>query len=229
MKDKLSEIFNRYEKWVCQIDGIYESTRQQFPDCVACKITCSDCCYALFDLSLVEALYINWKFFDTLSGEVKDQILETANRVDREVYKLKRKAFKAVSSGEKTEDQVLFEMAAERCQCPLLNPDNQCALYAYRPVTCRLYGIPTSIGGRGHTCGRSAFQEGVAYPTVKLDAVQNKLHEFSTEIVRTLNSTHQEMDKILMPLSMALLTVFDEEYLGARPQPTSCETQEAST
>lgn len=222
MKDKLRPVFDRYETFVRQIDSVYEATRQQFPDCVTCVVGCADCCYALFDLPLVEALYINEKFSDTLPAETKTTILETANRVDREVYRLKRKAFKAVADGEKTEEQVLFEMAAERSQCPLLNANNQCVLYAYRPVTCRLYGIPTSIGGRGHTCGRSAFQEGVSYPTVNLDAVQNKLHEFSVEIVRIVNSSHQDMDRILMPLSMALLTLFDENYLGVRPASTPC-------
>lgn len=222
MKDELAEIFGRYEKFVQQVDSIYESTRQQFPDCVTCKISCADCCHALFDLSLVEALYINQKFSEKLPEETKSPILETANRIDRDVYRLKRKAFKAVSAGEKTEDQVIFEMAAERSQCPLLNKDNQCVLYEYRPITCRLYGIPTSIGGRGHTCGQSAFQEGVMYPTVNLDVVQKKLHEFSVDIVRAFNSSHQEMDKLLMPLSMALLTVFDEAYIGARPKATPC-------
>jgi len=106
-------------------------------------------------------------------------------------------------------------MAAERVRCPLLNEENKCDLYAYRPVTCRLYGIPTAIGGRGHTCGLSGFQEGVSYPTVNLDSVHAKLRELSQEIVDALRSTHVKMGDVLMPLSMALLTVFDEEYLGA--------------
>ncbi|MDL2269225.1 YkgJ family cysteine cluster protein [Desulfosarcina sp. OttesenSCG-928-A07] len=222
MKKRLSEILDRYERVVSQVDAIYESTRQQFPDCVTCKISCSDCCYALFDLSLVEAYYINEKFSSSLPEATKATILDAADRIDRDVYRLKRKAFKAVAAGEKTEDQVLFEMAAERLRCPLLNSDDQCYLYADRPITCRLYGIPTSIGGKGHTCGKSEFQEGVPYPTVNLDAVQNKLHELSADMVRLLNSSHQEMDRILMPVSMAVLTVFDDTYLGIRPDSASC-------
>jgi Fe-S-cluster containining protein len=177
-------------------------------------LECADCCHALFDLSLVEALYINRQFIKHVLDQRKAEVIDDANKADRKIYQLKRNAFKAVDAGEKTEDQVLFEMAAERIRCPLLNKENKCDLYDFRPITCRLYGIPTSISGRGHTCGLSDFKEGDSYPTVNLDAVHAKLHAFSQEIVVALKSTHVKMGDILMPLSMALLTVFDETYLG---------------
>ncbi len=214
MIPELEHVFKKYEAFVEQLDGVFETVRQQYSDCVKCKLECADCCHALFDLSLVEALYINSKFFETIVAENKSEILENANKTDRQTYQLKRKAFKAVESGEKSEELVLLEMAAERIRCPLLNKDNQCDLYASRPVTCRLYGIPTAIGGRGHTCGLSAFNPGESYPTVNLDQVHTKLHELSCEIIEVLRSTHVKMGDVLMPLSMALLTVFDEAYLG---------------
>ena len=227
MMQVLDEIFSKYETVVKQIDDVFENVREKYPDCVKCKLECSDCCHALFDLSLIEALYVNRKFIDTVLEQRKAEIIEDANKVDRKIYQLKRKAFKAVESGEKTEQQVLFEMAAERIRCPLLNKDNQCDLYEFRPITCRLYGIPTSIEGRGHTCGLSAFKEGESYPTVNMDAIHAKLHAFSQEVVSTLKSKHIKMGDILMPLSMALLTVFDETYLGiAGEQTTSLENQE---
>lgn len=210
----LDDIFSKYEALVQQIDGVFEDVREKYPDCVKCQLECADCCHALFDLSLIEALYINRKFIETVLEQRKAEILESANKVDRQLYQLKKKAFKAVELSEKTEEQVLFEMAAERIRCPLLNTDNQCDLYDFRPITCRLYGIPTSISGRGHTCGLSGFKEGESYPTVNLDAVHAKLREFSHEVVVTLKSKHVKMGDVLMPLSMALLTVFDEAYLG---------------
>jgi Fe-S-cluster containining protein len=214
MIPELEHVFKKYEAFVQQLDGLFDSVRQQYADCVKCKLACSDCCHALFDLSLVEALYINSKFLDTVVDEKKATILEGANKSDRQIYQLKRKAFKAVETGDKTEEQVLFEMAAERVRCPLLNEENRCDLYAFRPVTCRLYGIPTAIGGKGHTCGLSAFKTGESYPTVNLDPVHAKLHELSCEVIEVLRSTHVKMGDVLMPLSMALLTVFDKDYLG---------------
>ena len=216
MIPELDQVFEKYEALVKQVDGVFERVRQQHSDCVKCKLECSDCCFALFDLSLVEALYINRKFIERVAGDKKLELIENANTTDRKIYQLKRKAFKAVSGGEKSEEQVLLEMATERVRCPLLNDEKQCELYEYRPITCRLYGVPTSIQGRGHTCGLSGFKEGEAYPTVNLDTVHAKLHELSTELVTTLKSTHVKMGDVLMPLSMALLTVFDESYLGVQ-------------
>jgi Fe-S-cluster containining protein len=214
MIPELEHVFKKYETFVEQLDGVFESVRQQYSDCVKCKMECSDCCHALFDLSLIEALYINSKFSEQVGGERKTEILESANTSDRKTYQLKRKAFRAVEAGEKTEEQVLLEMAAERIRCPLLNEESRCDLYAFRPATCRLYGIPTAIAGRGHTCGLSGFKTGESYPTVNLDSVHAKLHELSCEIIEVLRSTHVKMGDVLMPLSMALLSVFDEAYLG---------------
>jgi Fe-S-cluster containining protein len=214
MIPELDIVFKKYEVLVKQIDDVFDQVKKQYPDLVKCELECSDCCHALFDITLVEALYINRNFIDSIEEEKKAVILEEANKADRAVYRLKKNAFKAVESGEKSEEQVLLEIAAERIRCPLLNDQNRCDLYDSRPITCRLYGIPTSIGGRGHTCGLSGFKEGESYPTVNLDPVYGKLHELSQEIVTLIKSKYVQMGKMLMPLSMALLTVFDEEYLG---------------
>ncbi|WP_419659787.1 conserved uncharacterized protein, UPF0153 [Desulfosarcina variabilis str. Montpellier] len=223
MMQALDEIFAKYEALVKQVDEIFENVREKYPDCVKCQLECSDCCHALFDLSLIEALYINRKFIENGLEQKKAQIIEDANKIDRKIHQIKRKAFKAVESGEKSEKQVLFEMAAERVRCPLLNKDNQCELYDFRPITCRLYGIPTSIEGRGHTCGLSGFKEGESYPTVNLDVIHNKLYALSQEIVVALKSKHVKMGDVLMPLSMALITVFDETYLGIADEQAETE------
>ena len=216
MLPEIESIFRKYEELVEQIDGVFHSVGEQYEDCVKCKLGCSDCCHALFDLSLVEAMYVNRHFLDKIGDDRKTEIFEDANKADRRVYQLKKKAFKAVESGEKSEEQVLLEMAAERVRCPLLNKEDKCELYDHRPITCRLYGIPTSINGRGHTCGLSGFKEGESYPTVNLDQVHKRLYQLSNELVAAIRSTHVRMGEVLMPLSMALLTVFDDEYLGIR-------------
>jgi Fe-S-cluster containining protein len=216
MIPELDAVFKKYEALVDQVDGVFDQVRQQYPDCVTCKLGCADCCHAIFDLSLVEALYINRRFLEKISGQRKIDIIEDANVTDRNLDRMKRKAFKSVEAGKKTEEQVLLEMAAERVRCPLLNKENRCDLYDHRPITCRIYGIPTSIAGRGHTCGFSGFKEGDAYPTVNLDAVHAKLLALSQEIVTVLESKHVKMGDVLMPLSMALLTVFDDDYLGIK-------------
>jgi len=128
---------------------------------------------------------------------------------------MKRQAYKDLEAGKK-EDDILADLAQKRIRCPLLNDQDTCDLYEYRPITCRLYGIPTSIAGKGHTCGLSGFSEGTSYPTVKLDIIQKKLYDLSAEFVRSIHSRYARMGEMLVPLSMALLTEYTEEYLGVK-------------
>jgi len=205
--------FEKYKTIVIQADELFERVQKEHPECVTCKIKCADCCHALFDLTLIEAIYINYQFKKTIKGKDKIRLIEKANRADRKTHMAKRQAYKSKKAG-KNETEILMDIAAERVRCPLLNDDEMCDLYEYRPITCRLYGIPTSIGGRSHTCGKSGFVEGKQYPAVNLDAIQKKLYNISNEFVREIKTKYAKMADMLVPLSMAILVDFDEEYLG---------------
>jgi Fe-S-cluster containining protein len=219
-----SKFFKRYEKIRAQADQVFEKIRNQYPDCVKCKLECSDCCYALFDLTLIEALYLNFNFNKILPEDRKIQLIEVSNRADRTICKLKKKAYKAFTLGT-SEDEILAKLAEERVACPLLDTKKCCELYEYRPITCRLYGIPLSIAGKGHTCGISEFTPGEKYSTVNLDAFQNKLIELSKELVIELQSKHVKMGELLVPVSMALLNTYDESYLGIKDKKDTFETK----
>lgn len=224
MNFDFSKFFKRYEKLRAQADQVFEKIKNQYPDCVKCKLECSDCCYALFDLTLIEALYLNFNFNKILPEDRKAQLIEVSNRADRAIYKLKKKAYKAFTLGT-SEDEILTKLAEERVACPLLDTKNCCELYEYRPITCRLYGIPLSIAGKGHTCGLSEFIPGEKYSTVNLDAFHNKLIELSKELVIELQSKHVKMGELLVPVSMALLTTYDESYLGIKDKKDTFETK----
>lgn len=207
--------FTKYEELLKVADQVFERVAKEYPECVNCKIGCSDCCYALFDLTLIEALYLNHKLSEQLGGSQRKELLEKANKIDRQITKIKRKAYKELQEG-KEENKILAEMAFERVKCPLLNIDDLCDLYDYRPVTCRFYGIPTSIGGKGHTCGISGFEEGEQYPTVNLDKIHQQMQQLTAELVRDLGTRYVKLTDMLVPLSMALLTIYDEYFFGLK-------------
>ena len=205
--------FKKYEELVAKSDEAFERVRTAYAECVKCEEACADCCHALFDLTLIEALYINSKFNENKKSAEKAELLEKANRADRIVHKIKQKAHRDLQAG-KSEDEILAGLAHERVRCPLLSEAELCDLYDNRPLTCRFYGIPTAIGGAGHTCGKSGFEKGEQYPTVNLDVVHAQLQQISGELIRDLKSRHVKLADMLVPLSMALLTTFDEAYLG---------------
>ncbi|MBU2481360.1 MAG: YkgJ family cysteine cluster protein, partial [Proteobacteria bacterium] len=104
----------------------------------------------------------------------------------------------------------------ERIRCPLLGEDNLCVMYDKRPITCRIYGIPTSTAGVSHICGRTNFKQGEPYPTLNMDKIYTQLQLLSAELVRDIKSEKIKMHEILIPVSMALVTDFDDEYLGVK-------------
>lgn len=223
MDISFSPHFTKYEELMAKADHAFEQVKNDFPDCVKCKIQCYDCCSALFDLALIEALYINYHFNRNFKEKEKDRVLNHANIADRKAYKLKRKTYNDLKSG-KDQNEIMIQTAGERIRCPLLTDKNECALYEFRPITCRVYGIPTVIGGNGHTCGLSGFVEGKKYPSVNFDIIQKKLYDLSCELVKDINSKYSKLGEILVPVSTAILTVYDDEYLGIKmPEKQSLE------
>lgn len=213
MLPDLDHIFKSYERVAAEADAVFGHVAQTYPQCATCHEGCSDCCNALFDLPLVEAMYINRVFNESFPhGRERSQILEKASKTDRNLARAKKELFKAEKSGA-SRGQIIEKASGMRMACPLLGEDNRCILYESRPITCRLYGIPLAIGGDAHVCGFSGFDRGQTYPSVQMDKIQAKLENLSREIAAAVNSRF-ELHDIYVPLSMALLTSYDEKYLG---------------
>ncbi len=205
--------FEKYEALVSTVDAIFKKVKAEYPKEVFCREKCSDCCYAIFDIPLIEAVYLNHKFNETFSGTRKRELIDTAAKVDRSLFKMKREAHKDVQEG-KDELAILAEMSMERIRCPLLGPDDLCLLYKFRPLTCRVYGIPTSTAGVSHICGRTNFTQGGKYPTVNMDSLYSRLQLISADMTAALKASNIKVCEMLIPVSMALITDFDESFFG---------------
>lgn len=211
----LKEHFVKYQALVQMVDAVFDRVKKEYPKEVFCREKCSDCCYAIFDLTLVEALYLKDKFLKSFTGKEKNDIIEIAAKTDRVLTKMKRDAYKQVKNGADQLD-IIGKMSQERVRCPLLGEDNLCVLYENRPITCRVYGIPTSTAGVSHICGRTNFVQGQPYPTLNMDKIYTQLQLLSAQLVKEINSEKIKMHEMLIPVSMALTTDFTEDYLGVR-------------
>lgn len=211
----LDKHFVKYEALVSMVDQVFDRVKKEFPKEVFCREKCSDCCYAIFDLTLIEALYLNHKFNEKFSGKEKADLIAIADKTDRALTKMKRDAYKKVKEGA-DQLEVVGRMSQERVRCPLLGENNLCLMYEYRPITCRVYGIPTSTAGASHICGRTNFVQGKAYPTLNMDKIYTQLQLLSAELVKDINSTNIRMHELLIPVSMAMVTLFNDEFLGVK-------------
>ena len=211
----LKEHFVKYEALVQMADAVFERVKNDFPKEVFCREKCSDCCYAIFDLTLIEALYLKDTFLKKFTGKDKNDIIEIADKTDRVLTKMKRDAYKKIKNGA-DELEIVGNMSQERVRCPLLGEDNLCVMYEHRPITCRVYGIPTSTFGVSHICGRTNFIQGQPYPTLNMDKIYTQLQLLSAQLVKDIKSDKIRMHEMLIPVSMALVTQFNEGYLGVR-------------
>lgn len=229
--EPVNELFNRYTELVAKTDDLFDRVKTQFPEAVTCpslvvqenaptpQNTCFSCCHALFDLSLIEAFYLHTAFSRNFGfGHARSAILEAAGEADRLLAKEKRHFFQMKQKGH-SDTQIMEEAGKVRIPCPLLDKAGLCALYDWRPITCRLYGIPTAIGGKAVACPHSGFGKG-AYPTVQLDRIQDTLASLSMELMRLLATRFKELHLVYVPVSMALLAPYDDLYFGlAQPKP----------
>ncbi|MBS3778902.1 MAG: YkgJ family cysteine cluster protein [Desulfovermiculus sp.] len=223
MQFDLSPFFEEYENLVQSLDGLFSQIQEQFPEEVKCRPGCSECCYALFDLSLVEAMHINRQLHQLDNEQLKEQVLERADRADRDIHKIKHKAFKARQQGVDPED-IMQEIGKQQVRCPLLDENNGCVLYSNRPVTCRVYGLPLTIHGQVRTCGHTGFETGRTYPSINMDALQDRLMDISQRMVQAMPTKYRKLHEVLVPVSMALLTEYNDEYLGIMHIPKTEQT-----
>lgn len=206
-----SQFFAEYESLVAQVDAVFHKVSGNFAAEVKCRQGCSDCCHALFDVTLIEALYLNSKFSE-LDDVRRNEILVEADKADRKAYVLKKKASREANEVDHAE--ILLRTAKERLRCPLLDGHDQCVLYAHRPITCRIYGIPLDIGGKSHTCGLSGFEPGRSYPAVKLERIQDMLLALSNRVLDSVGSGYADFRLMHVPVSTSLMTVYSEDYFG---------------
>jgi len=211
----LDKHFVKYEAVVNMVDQVFDRVKKEYPKEVFCREKCSDCCYAIFDLTLIETLYMNHKFNEKFSGSEKAGLIAIADKTDRALAKMKRDAYKKVKEGA-DQLEIVGRMSQERVRCPLLGDNNLCLMYENRPITCRVYGIPTSTAGASHICGRTNFVQGKAYPTLNMDKIYTQLQLLSAELVKDINSTNIRMHELLIPVSMAMVTLFNDEFLGVK-------------
>ncbi len=161
MEKELKQLFN-------QIDNAVATVAQKHPREFRCKKGCSDCCNAVFDISLAEAMLIK-KYFSMLGRKTRRQVLKKA----KEAQKTWDENFVA---------KTIDDISKLRIPCPLLSRDEECLLYEVRPVNCRTYGVPTEINGHGHVCSLSGFKAGQSYPTIRLNIIQEELLKISGQV-----------------------------------------------
>jgi len=202
---KFTPLLRNYELMVDQADRAFQKMKEEHGASIACELHCSECCHAVFGLFLIEAASLK-QHFDQLDTQRKKEVLLRCNETERGLKRLEKK-LELHAEDQEMQDSIL---ARERIRCPLLDDDRECVLYDHRPITCRVYGIPTKIQGRARVCGKAKFEEGVSYPIFDLDGVYRNLYVLSRELLNEAGGKDPEKAAFLISLPRAITATFDE-------------------
>ncbi len=132
---------NQYHQLLHRVDAWFDQCLVAAPQHIACTKGCSACCRGLFDITLLDA-YLVQVGFQRLSPEQHSEAMERAHgRLSQ--LQLQWPDLQPPYILNALPHQQWLEMPEDDLTpCPLLGPDGLCLIYDYRPLTCRLHGVP---------------------------------------------------------------------------------------
>jgi len=195
------DIYQDYIDLTRKADIAFKKTALKIEDAFKCGSHCSECCHAVFGVFLIEACQIK-NHFDMLDRKIRHQALKRGEKADKALQKLSNKFDQ--SNSDQQRDHSLFSKT--RIRCPLLDNKNECIIYPFRPITCRVYGIPTIINGTAHVCGKSGFKRGVSYPAFNLDGSYEKLYQLSMEFLKISRKNDLQRASLMLSISKVIKT-----------------------
>ncbi len=196
-----TDLFKEYQEFAQKADYAFNQVEKEYSTCVNCEIGCTDCCYSVFGLFPIEAVYVKYHFDQLERGERREAVLR-AKKADKKLQKIEQK----LQQYEDDPRARALVAGKERIKCPLLKDSGKCMLYFHRPITCRAYGIPTVAGGSAHVCYKAGFEGGESYPTFNLDTVFKELYAMSCRLLKQSGQQGKEHAASLLSLSKIIKT-----------------------
>ena len=113
----------------------------QLGDFLKCGLESNDCCFKYLDLQLIEVIYLNNALNRTLNSKLRLELIHRAVDVNKITKKISRRPTENADGTDNGKKALAEIYVLEKILCPL-NRESKCVLFNYRPIQCRLYGIP---------------------------------------------------------------------------------------
>jgi Fe-S-cluster containining protein len=162
----MNDILDQYGELLLEVDKWFETCLAKHPESITCHHGCSECCRGLFDITLLDALFLK-RGFDILPVDVQREVqVKAAGRLDQltTTWPAFTRPWTLNHIAEEQWDAMMPE--DDETPCPLLSDRGACLVYAYRPMTCRLNGIPII-----DSSGEELFDEWCSLNFVESDPV----------------------------------------------------------
>lgn len=134
------------------VDAALAEAARRAGSWLACRPGCTQCCYGAFPINALDVarLQAGVAALRAAAPEIVEALEERAGAW-LAAYGPEFPGDRATGIlGTSAEEQARFETFADEAPCPALNPvTGLCDVYAYRPMTCRVFGPPTRMAASG--------------------------------------------------------------------------------
>lgn len=140
---ELGDFFAEYESLVQDVEEtIADHERATGAQLGRCGQDNDICCHRYFDMKMIEAIYLTNHMNRVLTSDARKECVNRAVQLFQEARKAAQELEAKLEGDEVSSETVMQDIFAEkRLLCPL-SLDNKCLLYGYRPISCRLHGVP---------------------------------------------------------------------------------------
>jgi len=138
----MQDILNRYGSLLAEVDAWFSRCSELYPDRIACAKGCSECCRSLFDITILDAATLK-NGYEKLPEEVRNSVRSRAEErleLIRSIWP--EFAHPYVLNYRPESDWQELMRDDDETPCLLLDDSGECLLYDFRPMTCRLHGLP---------------------------------------------------------------------------------------
>lgn len=130
------------------VDAALADAARQAGAWLLCRLGCTQCCYGAFAIGALDALRLQ-AGMEALKAAEPALAAEIVRRAQDWIAEYgPRFPGDAVTGllGDSEREQDRFEEFADEAACPALDPvTGRCDLYAWRPMTCRVFGPPVRM------------------------------------------------------------------------------------
>jgi protein-tyrosine phosphatase len=144
----LSTYFAEYEAVAQKATADIQRAQKSFTELLSCGDETDSCCHQFFDVQLIEAIYLSHKMNRSLKSEIRNQVIHNAVEIGQKTRRIKARLSGKGDDGDNLSKALAEDYASAELLCPL-NSDQRCLLYGYRPIRCRVHGLPEGSVDRG--------------------------------------------------------------------------------
>jgi len=125
-----------------KLDRWFEAVAARHPGVIPCQRGCSDCCHGPFDVSAADTLLLK-EGLATLPGATREAVRTRGKALLARMGKLEPEWAAPWDLRDIKTDRFdeITEVLSEE-PCPLLDEAGGCTVYEYRPLICRIMGLP---------------------------------------------------------------------------------------